>query len=140
MSFVSDLLRTYLFLIPLVVLCLTEMVKTLVDYWRTGGWSRHPFQQGGFPSSHSAFVTSLLIIVGYKTGTDSIPFAISAVFASVIWYDAMGVRAVMGEQARVLNLLQHFHRLRENLGHSLLEVLAGVVFGAVVTMAGIWIS
>jgi uncharacterized protein len=140
MSFVSDLLRTYLFLIPLVVLCLTELTKSFVDYFLTGGWSRHPFQQGGFPSSHSAFVTSLLIIVGRKTGMDSVPFAIAAVFAAVIWYDAMGVRAAMGEQARVLNLLQHFHRLKETLGHSLIEVLAGIVFGAAVTMIGIWMS
>lgn len=140
MWFPSDLLHTYLFLIPLVVLCLTEITKTFTEYLRTGGWSRHPFQQGGMPSSHSAFVTSLLIIVGRKTGMDSVEFAIAAVFASVVWYDAMGVRAVMGEQARVLNLLQHFHRFKETLGHSMVEVLAGIVFGAAVTMVGIWVS
>ena len=140
MLFPSDLLRTYLFLIPLVVLCLTEIVKLFTEYVRTGQWSHRLFQQGGMPSSHSAFVTSLLIIVGRKTGMDSVEFAIAAVFASIVWYDAMGVRAVLGEQARVINLLQHFHRLKETLGHSLLEVLVGIAFGAVVTMVGIWVS
>jgi len=140
MSFPADLLRTYLFLIPLVVLCITEFVKFWVEYLRTGLWPHHLFHQGGMPSSHSAFVTSLLIIVGRKVGTDSVEFAIAAVFSCVVWYDAIGVRGTLGEQAKVLNLLQNFHHLRETLGHSLLEVLAGVVFGAGATMIGIWIS
>ena len=95
---------------------------------------------GGMPSSHSAFVTSLLIIVGRKTGIDSVEFAIATVLACIVWYDAIGVRAVLGEQAHVLNVLQHFHRLKETLGHSFSEVFAGIAFGAIVTVIGIWIS
>ncbi|MDD5623498.1 MAG: divergent PAP2 family protein [Candidatus Peribacteraceae bacterium] len=134
------LFHTYLFLIPLVVLCLTEFTKLFVEHLRTGDWSRHLFQQGGMPSSHSAFVTSLLIIVGRRTGLDSVEFAITAVFACIIWYDAIGVRGTLGEQAKVLNVLQHFHHLTETLGHSFLEVCAGIIFGAGVTMVGIWMS
>ncbi|MDD5041749.1 MAG: divergent PAP2 family protein [Candidatus Peribacteraceae bacterium] len=140
MSSISDLLRTYLFLIPLIVLVLTEIVKYVVEEVRSGSGHRHLFQQGGMPSSHSAFVMSLLIIVGHKVGTDSVEFAIATVFACIVWYDAIGVRAVLGEQARVLNVLQHFHRLRETLGHSFAEVSAGIAFGAAVTMIGIAMS
>ncbi len=136
----SNLLRTYLFLIPLVVLVLCEITKYMVEEFRSGSGHRHLFQQGGMPSSHSAFVTSLLIIVGRKMGADSVEFAIAVVFACIVWYDAIGVRAVLGEQARVLNVLQHFHRLRETLGHSFTEVMAGIGFGAAVTVIGIWIS
>ncbi|MFH1444827.1 MAG: divergent PAP2 family protein [Candidatus Peregrinibacteria bacterium] len=139
MTSLSDLLHTYLFLIPLVVLVLTEIVKYVVDEFHGTG-QRHLFQQGGMPSTHSAFVTSLLIVVGRKTGADSVEFAIAVVFACVVWYDAIGVRAVLGEQARVLNVLQHFHRLKETLGHSFTEVFAGITFGAVVTVIGIWLS
>lgn len=137
---VSDLLHTYLFLIPLIVLVITEIVKYAVEEMKSGAGHRHLFQQGGMPSTHSAFVTSLLIVVGRKTGTDSVEFAMTAVLACIVWYDAIGVRAVLGEQARVLNVLQRFHRLRETLGHSFSEVFAGIVFGAVVTMIGIWFS
>lgn len=137
---VSDLLRTYLFLIPLFVLVLAEMLKYVVEEFRSGTGPRHLFQQGGMPSTHSAFVTSLLIVVGRKMGADSVEFAIAVVLACIVWYDAIGVRAVLGEQARVLNTLQRFHRLKETLGHSLTEVLAGAAFGAVVTMIGIWLS
>jgi len=136
----SNLLRTYLFLIPLVVLFLCEITKYVVEEFRTGNGQRHLFQQGGMPSSHSAFVTSLLIIVGRKMGVESVEFAIAVVFACIVWYDAIGVRAVLGEQARVLNVLQHFHRLKETLGHSFSEVFAGIAFGAVVTIVGIWMS
>lgn len=140
MTPLSDLLRTYLFLIPLVVLVLTEIVKYIVEQARTGAGHRHLFQQGGMPSTHSAFVTSLLIIVGHKMGTDSVEFAMAVVLACIVWYDAIGVRGVLGEQARVLNVLQHYHKLKETLGHSFVEVLGGIVFGAAVTMVGIWMS
>lgn len=140
MASLSDLLRTYLYLIPLVVLVLTEVAKYAVEEMKSGEGHRHLFQQGGMPSTHSAFVTSLLIIVGHKMGTDSVEFAITVVFSCIVWYDAIGVRAILGEQARVLNVLQHFHRLKETLGHSFVEVFAGIAFGAAVTMGGIAIS
>jgi acid phosphatase family membrane protein YuiD len=140
MQALSDLLRTYLFLIPLVVLVMTECVKFFVEEMRSGSGHRHLFQQGGMPSTHSAFVTSLLIIVGHKTGMESVPFAITTVLACIVWYDAIGVRRTLGEQAHVLNLIQHFHYLKESLGHSLVEVFAGIAFGAIVTMLGIWVS
>lgn len=135
-----DIFRTYLFLIPLVVLLLTEFAKLFVGRIRTGQWEDHFFHSGGMPSSHSAFVTSLLILVGRKLGVESAEFSIAFVFASVVWYDAMGARRALGQQAQVLNRLQHWRHLKERLGHSFMEVLAGVVFGAAVTILGIWLS
>jgi len=140
MTAFHEFLRTYLFLIPLVVLVLTEIVKYIVEEMKSGAGHRHLFQQGGMPSTHSAFVMSLLIIVGHKMGADSVEFAITVVLACIVWYDAIGVRAVLGEQARVLNALQRFHRLKETLGHSFREVFAGIAFGAAVTMLGISLS
>jgi uncharacterized protein len=92
------------------------------------------------PSSHSAFVTSLLIIVGRKLGPESVEFAIAFVFAAVVWYDAMSVRKAVGEQAEVLNRLQHWEHFSERLGHSFAQVMVGIGFGAVVTAIGIWVS
>lgn len=136
----SSLLRTYLFLIPLVVLILAEITKMLVEQMKTGSGHLRLFHPGGMPSSHSAFVTSLLIIVGKKLGIDSVEFAIAFVFAAVTWYDAMGSRRAIGDQAKILNRLQHWQHLTEQLGHSFREVIGGILFGAVVTMIGIWLS
>src|SRR5665213_2189378 len=101
-----SIFRQYIFLIPLVVMVLTEITKVIVEYVRTGSWHSGIFKSGGMPSSHSAFVTSLLIVVADRTGTQSVAFAISFVFAAIVWYDAMSVRREVGLQAEVLNKLQ----------------------------------
>lgn len=135
------LLARYLFLIPLVVLVLCEVVKLGVESWRREEIAfDHFFHAGGFPSSHSAFVTSLLIVVARKTGIESVEFAISLVFASLIWYDAFHSRREIGLQAEILNRLQRWKRFTTQLGHTFKEVLGGIVFGAVVTGIGIWMS
>lgn len=135
-----QLLRDYLFVIPLLVMLLAEISKVIVHGLRTGNWHEKIFQPGGMPSSHSAFVMSLVIIVGHKLGTTSPEFAIAFVFACVMWYDAMSSRRAIGEQAKVLNRLQHWEHLKERLGHSFAEVMGGMMFGAAVTMMGIWVS
>ena len=92
---------------------------------------------GGMPSSHTTFVTALATGVGLVEGFDTPIFALAAAFALVVMYDAAGVRRAAGKQAKVLNRIiddiykKDFHpeRLRELLGHTPIEVLAGAVFG-----------
>lgn len=137
---IGEYLREYLFITPLIVLVLSECMKMIVEGLRTGNWHDRLFHPGGMPSTHSAFVTSLLIIVWHKLGPHSVEFATAFVFACLMWYDAMSSRRAIGEQAAVLNQMQRLRRLSERLGHSLAEVLAGIAFGAAVTSIGIWIS
>ncbi len=134
------LLRSYPFLIPCVVMILTEIAKVIVEGFKTGNWHEHLFRAGGMPSSHSAFVTSLLIIVHRKLGPHSTEFAIAFVFAAITWFDAMSSRRAIGEQARILNRLQKWEHFTERLGHTFAQVVAGILFGAVTTALGIWIS
>ncbi|MDD3896307.1 MAG: divergent PAP2 family protein [Candidatus Peribacteraceae bacterium] len=143
---VNSVLREYLFLIPLIVLLLSEFTKVMIRTVKEGEdplrghWVRWLFQPGGIPSTHSAFVTSLLIVVGRKMGTNSTEFAIAFVLACIVWYDALSVRYQVGKQAEVLNKLQHWKRFSERLGHSFTEVLVGIAFGAAVTMLGVVLS
>lgn len=130
----------YLFLIPLIVGVLCEILKVITEGIERGAWHEGLFRSGGMPSTHSAFVTSLLIVVGWKTGMASVSFAIAFVFACLIWYDAMSSRKAIDEQAKILNRLQTWQHLSERLGHSFLEVLGGIAFGAAVTLIGIWLS
>jgi len=129
-----DLISTYIFLIPVIVGLLTEATKVVSEGITRGAWHDGFFRSGGMPSTHSAFVTSLLIVVGERTGIESVEFAIAFVIASLFWYDAMVSRREMGEQAKVLNQLQKLKVLQERLGHSFLQVVGGIVFGAVVTV------
>lgn len=128
-------LPTHLFLIPLGVALLSEVVKVVVHGIRTGNFEDKLFQAGGMPSTHSAMVTSLLVIVGQKLGTESVEFAIAFVFSAIIWFDACNSRREIGVQAQILNTLQHVKHLTERIGHSVKEVIGGILFGGIVTWA-----
>ncbi|MBQ4161160.1 MAG: divergent PAP2 family protein [Clostridia bacterium] len=98
---------------------------------------------GGMPSSHSSFVMALATFIGLAQGFDSAMFALSMVFAFVVMYDAAGVRRAAGKQAAVLNqMIEHWddapeiqgERLKELLGHTPYEVLAGAILGIVLAI------
>jgi acid phosphatase family membrane protein YuiD len=93
---------------------------------------------GGMPSSHTALVTGLATAVARLDGLGSTVFALAAVFAGVVMYDAAGVRLAVSKQARILNLMldDFFHerginekRLHELIGHTPVQVFAGAVVG-----------
>lgn len=101
----------------------------------------HLVASGGMPSSHSALVTSLATAVARVHGLNSSLFALAAVFAGVVMYDAAGVRLAVSRQARILNMMLDdvFHergvreeRLRELIGHTPIQVLAGAAVGVLV--------
>lgn len=98
---------------------------------------------GGMPSSHSALVASLSMSVGLIGGFDSMSFAVSLGLTTIVMYDAAGLRRAAGKMAGILNQLtndiyrDHTHgtvpeRLRELLGHTPIEVIAGAIWGIVV--------
>ncbi|CAA7602115.1 Phosphatidic acid phosphatase type 2/haloperoxidase [Acididesulfobacillus acetoxydans] len=99
------------------------------------------FSSGGFPSSHSATVTALAFGIGKYYGWNSPIFAVAAVFAMIVMYDAAGVRRAAGKQAEVINqLVERLYqgsdpsqeRLRELIGHSPLEVFGGALVGVII--------
>lgn len=109
----------------------------LVDRrWRPGAF----METGGMPSSHSAMVAALSTGVALSEGVGSPLFAVAAVFALIVMYDATGVRHSSGVQARLLNeLIQELGAVvregfapkpvRVLLGHTYLEMLAGLLLG-----------
>ena len=93
------------------------------------------------PSSHTAVVTSLSMLVGKSEGFDSAVFAVALVFAMVVMYDAAGVRRAAGKQAHLLNKIietpgltgvEVQERLVEVLGHTPLQVIVGAIIGITV--------
>ncbi len=102
------------------------------------------FGSGGMPSSHTATVIALAVTVAFREGIASSMFAVCAVFAMVVIYDAMGVRRETGRQGEIINrILREFllegkpiseDNVKTLVGHSPLEVLGGVIVGAVVAL------
>lgn len=93
---------------------------------------------GGMPSSHSALVTGLATATGRVMGLSSAAFAITVVLASIVMYDAAGVRRAVSIQARILNQMidEAFQghpfaekRLRELIGHTPIQVFVGGLLG-----------
>lgn len=97
------------------------------------------FETGGMPSSHSALVIALVTSIGRVYGVNSPLFAIAAVFALIVMFDASGVRRAAGEQAKIINyMMEHWkettpeifgEKLRELLGHTPLQVIMGALLG-----------
>ena len=90
------------------------------------------------PSSHSAIVCSLAVLIGRQYGFDSGIFAIAFVFAFIVMYDAAGVRRAAGKQAQILNKIletpnltgvQIQNKLVEALGHTPIQVFVGALIG-----------
>ena len=124
---------------------LAQSTKVVIASLREGHLDPAPLTQaGGMPSSHTAMVVALTTSVARNLGLGSPIFALSLVFSLIVMYDAAGVRRAAGRQAAVLNRVldelfgqRRFDagdNLRELLGHTPMEVLAGVCLGAAVGM------
>lgn len=99
---------------------------------------------GGMPSTHAAGVSALSMAVGLQAGFDSPLFAIAVAFTVITLFDAQGVRRWSGLQAQILNrMLEDIYfrrriqeqRLKELLGHTPLEVVAGMGVGLATAFA-----
>lgn len=109
----------------------------------------HILSSGGMPSSHSSTVCACAASLAYLYGTSSPHFAISAVVAAIVMYDASNVRRAAGEQARLLNyIMEHWSdlepevfgkKLKEMLGHTPLQVLMGALLGIVIGWGGAYL-
>ena len=105
---------------------------------------------GGMPSSHSALVCATVVSCGMSAGFDSPVFAVAAVMAFIVMYDAANVRRETGEQAKVLNYIlrkwgevrpEEFEdELKELIGHTPVQVAMGAVLGVAVGLAGSFIA
>jgi acid phosphatase family membrane protein YuiD len=116
-----------------------QVLKSITSYWKHRQFrAERLVGAGGMPSSHTSLVVGLASAVALHDGISSPLFAVSAVLAGIVMYDAAGVRRAAGKQAKVINKLvremrvEHTvkeTRLKELLGHTPLEVLAGALLG-----------
>ena len=138
-SAVKALLSNHILVSAVLAWAAAQIIKTVLAYRKTKELDlERLFGSGGMPSSHTAFVVAMATAAAMVEGLASSAFALSFILASIVMYDAAGVRQAAGQQARVLNRLikqlrsEHIlpeRELKELLGHTPLEVLAGAVLG-----------
>ncbi len=143
------MLENQVLLVSLLSCAIAQAIKAAVELIKNGKLDfRYLVTTGGMPSSHSALVGSLATGVGLKTGWASSEFAVAAIFAVIVMYDAAGVRQAAGKQARILNqILDEFfqehkefneERLKELLGHTPVQVFVGLALGIVISFLAFW--
>jgi len=98
---------------------------------------RQLYLSGNMPSSHSATVVALVVLIGLKDGVDSGLFGLAVLFASIVMYDAVMVRRSSGEQGIAIQELIKEQKSavalpRAAKGHTPVEVLVGAILGAVI--------
>ena len=143
-SFFPEIFKNKIFLITLAVWVLAQMTKVILGVIKERRFNfRWLIGTGGMPSSHTAGASALATSVGLGYGFNSPLFAVAAAFAMVTMFDAQGVRRATGYQATILNKMMddiywkgqiEEQRLKELVGHTPVEVLAGFAFGVICAM------
>jgi len=137
-----ELFRNKIFLTTLSAWFIAQTIKVSIGVVREKKFDFRWFVgTGGMPSSHAAGASCLATAIGYSFGFDSVHFALAAAFAIVVMFDAQGVRRASGRQARILNkVMEDIYwqgkideaRLRELIGHTPIEVVAGFLLGILI--------
>ena len=128
----------------LIACGLAQFSKLAFELIQYGKWRPSVlFETGGMPSSHSALVTGTASGIGLQMGFDAPVFALAATIAFIVMYDASGVRRSAGLTAAKVNQLAEQtscseFQLKENLGHTRLEVLIGSLLGPSVALPGMF--
>lgn len=142
----AQIINNSIFITTLSAWVIAQIIKVVIGVIRYRKFDFRWFVgTGGLPSSHAAGASCLATAIGMDYGFQSIYFALAASFAIVVMFDAQGVRRSTGKQARILNKIMddiywkgriQENRLRELVGHTPLEVIAGFALGVIVALAG----
>jgi acid phosphatase family membrane protein YuiD len=141
-ALVNSIFANYPFMCAMVAMLLAQGLKLFYYIYKEKRINfRYLVQAGGMPSSHSAMVAALAMAIGLQEGFGTSVFAVAICFAMIVLYDAAGVRRAAGKQAKVLNvIISDFvdnkklrgEKLKELIGHTPMEVVAGVVLGILI--------
>ncbi|QVK18759.1 divergent PAP2 family protein [Mycoplasmatota bacterium] len=134
-----------------IALVIAQLIKLPIHYFLHKEYMPEILlSTGGMPSSHSAFVTALVISIGMVNGIYTTDFAIAFVLAGVVIHDATGIRREAGRHATVLNKMgediqylfssmikernkeKYDQKFKELLGHEPSEALGGIILGILV--------
>jgi uncharacterized protein len=139
-------------ILPLLAMVIAQVAKFFIKSNQEKLNLKSALSYSGMPSSHSAFVTALVTVIGLNFGILSPLFAISLVFAFIVIRDAVGLRNYLGEHGKILNELvkdlkeepdkpldRNYPHLLERIGHTPAQVEVGILIGFVVSLVGFWL-
>ncbi len=147
MNTLSLLLENKILMAAIIGWTVAQISKTLIHLYFTKSFvAERLVGSGGMPSSHSATVCALSTATFIQYGIQSYEFAMAAIFAIIVMYDAIGVRRETGIQAQIINeMMDLFNsmnkelsredKLKEFVGHTPMQVLVGAILGILIGVA-----
>ena len=147
----KELLENQVLISSVIGWTVAQVLKTIIDCALNKSFNAERLTgSGGMPSSHSATVCALTMSAALCYGLGSFEFAVSFVVAMVVMYDAVGVRRETGKQAKLLNWMMTENpfklklnelnaeivqeTLKEYVGHTPLQVVAGAILGIIIAL------
>ncbi|BCN93918.1 hypothetical protein THMIRHAM_17030 [Thiomicrorhabdus immobilis] len=126
----------YIYLItPFMAWLVAGITKFIVNSIKAKQLAFGLIGYGGLPSNHSAIVSSMVFLIALKEGISHPAFGVAVTLAFIVLLDANSLRQQVGKHAVAINQLKEVDGskpLRERMGHSKIEILAGIAVGAVV--------
>ena len=123
-------------LTPVLTWFVTGVIKFLINSLKARRFAYDLIGYGGLPSNHSAIVTSMAVLIALKEGIGSPAFGVAVTLMFIVILDASSLRRQVGKHAvainRLANGLSDHQALRERMGHTRLEIAAGITVGAAV--------
>jgi acid phosphatase family membrane protein YuiD len=120
-------------LTPFFAWLVAGVVKFVINSLKAGHLAFGLIGYGGLPSNHSAIVSSVVALVAFKEGMEHPAFGVALALAFVVMLDASSLRRQVGKHAEAINRLNagqsELTPLREQMGHTLVEIAAGILVG-----------
>ena len=127
----------YVYLLtPFLAWLIAGCLKFLINSMKAKKLAFGLIGYGGLPSNHSAIVSSMVTLIAIKEGIDTPAFGVALTLAFIVMLDANSLRRAVGKHAVEINKLAkddpEYQLLRERMGHTKIEILAGISVGLLV--------
>ncbi|HEX8405111.1 MAG TPA: divergent PAP2 family protein [Duganella sp.] len=131
---------------PLITWVTVGPIKFLINSVKARKWAFNLVGNGGFPSNHSAVVSSMATLIALREGIGHPAFGVAVTLCFIVVIDANSLRQHVGKQAAAINRLaagegrpaaaQSGHTwLRERMGHTVVEIIGGLGTGVAIAHA-----
>lgn len=126
-------------LTPFLTWLVAGVIKFSINSFKTKQLAFSLIGYGGLPSNHSAIVSSMATLIALKEGIGHPAFGVAITLAFIVMLDANSLRWQVGKHAVTINKLaakaKSHQDLRERMGHSRIEIAAGILVGIAVAVA-----
>ncbi len=126
-------------IIPIIVMGLTQFIKIITKQNKGRKTIESLTAYGGMPSSHTAYITSLGLLIALNEGVNSPVFALWFMISVIVIKNALGLRQEVSRHSIALEKINQkiktsIPSLTHRLGHKPSEVLVGFIFGIIITL------